>query len=187
MSRNVRASTRSRRGRYESSRPPRSDSHDSERKDPAGEESDNGGSPDSSRSSSEEPSTVPGDQSCSGPRSTQWEEGLRLRAETGAEQPSPDSWTLPCHLSPGSVESHPLASPSSAVRQQQGASYGRDVGKTYRRATDDLEPARRTKAPTAETTPRLQRLHLLRREIATAKSAETVADAVAARGEKAWD
>ena len=101
------------------------------------------------------------------------------------EQPSLESKARQRQLSPGSVERHRLASPSSAARQQQGAGYGRDVDTTYQSATDDLERARRTKALAAETTLRRQRrLRLLQLEIAVAVCAETEAGAATARAEE---
>ena len=105
-----------------------------------------------------------------------------------AEQSSPGSEARQRQPSLGSVEHHRLASLSSATRPQQGPCYGRDVGTTYQRATDDLERAQPAKALAVETTLRRQkRLRLLQREISAAESAEEKPDAAAARAEETWD
>ena len=104
------------------------------------------------------------------------------------EQPSLESKARQRQLSPGSVEHHRLASPTSAARQHQGGVYGQDVGTTYQCATDDLEGTRRAKALEMETTLRRQKhLRLLPREIAAAESAKNEADAAAATAQEAWN
>ena len=161
---------------------------DSERRDPALENSRNDGSPDSPRSSPEQPSTAPVDQPSPGPLTPLREKESRLREETAVEQPSPGSEAHQPQPSPGSVERHRLVSPGTAARQRQGSSRGRDARDGSLHVPADAARSRLAlEVAKATTLRRKGRLRQMQRDIAEAESAEREAAAVAAKAQSALD
>ena len=120
---------------------------------PAGEESGNGGSPDSSKSSPEQLSTAPADLPSADTRTPLREEESRLRAESETEQPPSDSEARQRRRSPNSVGRHGLVSPSSAARQPQGSYWGRDARDDSVDTAAEAERTRRALEVAQATTP----------------------------------
>ena len=148
MSRSVRPSSRSRRGRHGSGRSPCSASLDTTRRVPAWEESGDAGSPEDEASGT---GTSDGNSHHSPGHSVPREEPQRL-LEPKREEPLSDTgahWRL---HSARSFEHHRLVSPNSMNIRKQGSCPERDTRAGSPTAVAVLERARRDHQFTRETT-----------------------------------